>query len=236
MAGIIYTPQLFIFDAIVQLIILISIIIMFVKTRELYNLSMQKGIKFLNNSMLFFLIGFTARFIVTLINFFKFGYVDSFEQTLFGLIFLFINIYASFMGGLYLAYCLVWRQFEKDRFNRSKFKNLILINFFALTVVAIDLYLITVVGFHTPYLFFIIIICILIFAIVMNCHHCSCCKMGGKNLNPFISLAGLGLGVYIATLIENLIFKYFYTIHYYMWGIIVVFILAFLYHVTRVSK
>jgi hypothetical protein len=236
MSDILYTPQLFIFDVIVQTVILISILIMFVKTRELYNLSMQKGIKYLNNAMLFFLIGFLIRISTVFINFFKYGFVDAFEKSLLGLIFTFFNLYTSFLGGLFLAYCIIWRHFERDHFTHSKHGKFFMLNFFTFIIVIIDLLMMVFLRLKTPILFFSLIILILILAISMNCKHCKHKHIGGKNINPFISLVGLGLGVYLVLLIENLIYPFFFTIHYYTWGLSAVFTLAFLYHVMRVSK
>ena len=70
MADILYTPQLLIFDTIVHLTIVTAIVIMYWKTRELYSLSFQKGIKYLNNAMLCYLIGFFSKFVFSI---FKIG-------------------------------------------------------------------------------------------------------------------------------------------------------------------
>lgn len=230
-----YTLQLFIFDLVTQLIILIAIVIMYVKTRELYSLSLQKGIKYLNNAMLFYFIGFFARLITTSLDFSD-GVYRSFETTLVGLGLVSINIYASLLGGLFLAYCLVWRLFEKDQF-KSKYlwrKSVLYVS--ALIIVGIDIYLIAFCKVKIPYLFYAGAIGALLFAIISSTKRCCKLHKPAEGLNPFISLVGLGLGVYIATLIENLLYNFLFTIHYYAAGIYVVFTLAFLYNVLKLSR
>ena len=229
-----YTLQLFIFDLVTQLIILIAIVIMYVKTRELYSLSLQKGIKYLNNAMLFYFIGFFARLITTSLDFSD-GVYRSFETTLVGLGLVSINIYASLLGGLFLAYCLVWRLFEKEQF-KGKNLHVIVLYVFALAMVTIDMYLMIMYNAKIPYLFYISAIGALLFAIISNTVRCCKLHKQTKGLNPFLSLVGLGLGVYIATLIENLLYNFLFTIHYYAAGIYVVFSLAFLYNVLKLSK
>lgn len=230
-----YTPQLFTFDVVTQLIILISIIIMYIKTRELYSLSLQKGIKYLNNAMLFYFIGFSARLITTLLDFFSDGVYRSFEATVYGLGLVYINIYTSLLGGFFLAYCLVWRLFEKEQF-KGKNLHVIVLYVFALAMVTIDMYLMIMYNAKIPYLFYISAIGALLFAIISNTVRCCKLHKQTKGLNPFLSLVGLGLGVYIATLIENLLYNFLFTIHYYAAGIYVVFSLAFLYNVLKLSK
>ena len=56
------------------------------------------------------------------------------------------------------------------------------------------------------------------------------------DINPFLSLVGLGLGVYVAILIETLVAPYLFTVHYYMQMLVVVFTLAFMYNIIKLTK
>jgi len=224
------------FDTIVPVVVLVAISVMYLKTRELYQLSLQKGIKYLNNAMLFYFIGFSVRLLSIYLDFFYDGIVGTYETTFMGLGLVFINIYASFIGGLYLAYCLVWRSFEKDRFTNFHPLKVFIVYLVAFLIVASDIYLMVFHRFRVPLIFYASVIGVLIAAIIMNCRHCNVQTKKQTNINPFLSLAGLGLGVYIATLVENLIDPFFFGIHYYAWGIIMVFTLAFMYHVLRIAR
>jgi hypothetical protein len=208
---------------------------MYVKTRELYQLSLQKGIKYLNNAMIFYFIGFAALFIKTILDFTSDGMYGTFQSTSFGLILVFLNIFGALLGGYFLAYCLVWRNLEGHIKYRNIMKKLVLY-VIALFVVAIDMCLIVFQNMSIPILFYVTVIGALLFAIVSN--HKRCCKMHikTKDPNPFLSFVGLALGIYIFTLIENLFVRYLFTIHYYMWGLHIVFTLAFLYHIIKLSK
>ena len=55
-------------------------------------------------------------------------------------------------------------------------------------------------------------------------------------INPFLSLVGLGLGVYIVTLIIGIFEPILFTVHYYAWFLALVFTLTFLYHVLKLAK
>lgn len=236
MADITYTAQLFIFDIVVHIIILISIIAMYIKTRELYSLSLQRGIKYLNNAMLFFLLGFLSKFASTLIGFLSGGAYGSFEQSLPGFFLIFINLYTSLLGGFFLAYCLVWRLFEKEQLRSRNLSRMVFLSVLALIIVTTDIYLMIGYNVNVPYFFFATAIGGLLFAIMLNSIRCSKMHISSKNLNPFLSLVGLGLGVYVVTLIETLFRPFLFTVHYYTWGVMVVFTLSFMYNVIKLTK
>jgi len=98
-----------------------------------------------------------------------------------------------------------------------------------------DIFLIVNYNFRTAFLFYGVVFTMLILAIFISCRHCHI-RARSRDLNPFISLVGLGLGVYIVILIENLLQPFFFTIHYYVWGVATVLCLTFLYHVTKLLR
>jgi len=231
-----YTTELFIFDTLTQFVIVIATIIMYVKTRELWQLSLQKGIKYLNNAMLYYIISFGIRYTMSVLDFAADQTYGTFQSSTWGLILSVFNIYGAFMGGLYLAYSLVWRKFEKDRIKRFHPLRLTIINIIVILLIAVDMYLIVANKQNIPFIFFGVVIGGLIYAITANCIRCSKRDIKITNINPFLSLVGLGLGVYIVIFFENLFVRQFFPIHYYASGLGVVFSIAFLYNILKIAK
>jgi len=106
----------------------------------------------------------------------------------------------------------------------------------ALIIVSLDMFLMVKHGANTPYFFFGIVIAWILYAVITNCKLCKNFGRTCGDINPFLSLVALGLGVYIVFLIENLLDTFLFTIHYYMWGLAVIFTLAFLYNVMKIIK
>lgn len=236
MSEMLYSSQLFIFDSIVQISFLIVSIILFIKTRALFKLSLQKGIKYFNTAMFFFIFSFSFKYIIVSMDFLTDGIVGTFEATLIGLILTTLNIYAAFIGGFYLGYSLVWRKFEKDRVKKQDFRRIKIVNLAAFILIFTDMYLIINHNFNTPYFFFLSIISFILYAIMVNCKICKCQGRGSKDVNPFLSLVGLGLGVYLMFFIESLLSPYLFTFHYYTNLLAMVFSLTFLYNFMRLTK
>jgi len=231
-----YTPQLLIFDLVTQLVIVIATVIMYVKTRELWKLSLQKGLKFLNNAMAFYIVSFGLGLFTTVLDFFSDGIYGTYQITQVGLILSFINMYGGFMGGLYLAYSLMWRYFEKDRIKRSHPWRVVTLNIIVGIFLVGDLFLMIKFNLAVPYLFMVTVILALVYAISANCVRCSKMDISTQNINPFLSLVGLGLGVYIVFLLESLLVGFLFNVHYYSMGLAVVFTVAFLYNILKLSK
>jgi hypothetical protein len=230
-----FTTQQFIFDNITQLTIIVAIVVMYLRTRELYSLSLQKGIKYLNNAMFFYFFNIGGKYVVTLFDFFTDRTYGTFEQSTAGLVLSMVSMFAAAMGGFFLAYCLVWRRFEKEDMGLHSRKALWLY-LAAAVIVAIDIYLIVNRSFLAPFLFFGTMVAVLSYAIISN--YIQCCKQrrGSKDLNPFLALAGMGLGVYIVLFIETLVRPFLFTIHFYAMGLATMFSLAFLYQVVKVVR
>jgi len=227
-----YTNQLFIFDSITTLIIIAATIYLFAKSRELYKLSLQKGLKYLNNAMFFFLISFSVSYVRIIVDFQDrtFGTI---ENSFLGVILLGFNLFPAMVGGYYLGYSLLWRKFEKDRIKRFHPERITVLYSIVAILVLADIYLMVKLGSKIPFIFFILTISFILYAIYKNFELCRKYVRHCQDTNPFMSLVGLGLGVYIAFFVENLLVNTLFTIHYYAMAITVVFTLAFVYNFVK---
>jgi len=232
----IFTPQLFIFDTITQLFITIACIVLFVRTRELYNLSLQKGLKYFSTAMVFYIISFSIRYTSTVFDFIIDLTYGTFEQSIIGISLSALNIFAAIMGALYLALSLMWRMIEKDQIKKSHFAKILGMYIFAALIVIVDMFLVIKYSLSTPYIFFGVTIAVLLYAILANHQCCKKLHMRTSDPNPFMSIMGLSLGVYVIFLIESILDPILFTIHYYVWGIAVVLVMAVVYHVVRLVK
>jgi hypothetical protein len=159
------------------------------------------------------------------------GIFGNYNTTVIGLGLTFLNLLTSLLGGFFLAYSLIWRHLEKPM-RRKNMSKMLFLYVLALTVVITDMYLIIIYNFKTPFVFFSAAIIVLLLAFYLNNKY----HKHSKDINPFLSLVGLGLGVYIVLFIENLIIERLFTVHYYAMGIAAIFTVAFLYHVIRLSR
>ncbi len=97
------------------IIIAISLIIYF-STKELYELSKHKGIKYFRLAFLYFAIAYFFRtFILFIIRYFNIGRILDFSPRLFGPLTMFIFMYASTMAILYLLYSLIWKKLGENK-------------------------------------------------------------------------------------------------------------------------
>jgi len=95
-------------------IIAISLIIYF-GTKELYNLTSHKGIKYFRMAFLFFAIAFFFRsFIKFLILYFDLEIFD-FNLQMVGMVSFLIFMYASSMAIFYLLYSVMWKKWTGDK-------------------------------------------------------------------------------------------------------------------------
>ncbi len=222
------TTETFIFDSVINLALFIILILVYTKTRELYTLSLEKGIRYLNYAMLFYLIGISFNYAIVLVNFLTQEY---FAVTPLTLIIRFFNIMGSSLGGFYLAYCIMWRKFEHFRKSPTIITaKLVCISLF---IASAETFLLVNYGVQIPFIYFGILIAVLLFAILTN-HECCTKKQKEMPVNPYLSLVGLSLGVYVVLFIEALLLPVLFTVHFYSKAIVLVFALTFYYHVQRV--
>ncbi len=215
-----------IFDIVHNTIVILVAFLVYRKTRELYKLSMQRGICYFSGAMIFFMISYLFRYITIISNFITEG---AFMSSVSGLMVNFLNVYAAAMGGFYLAYSLVWRKLEGRGSHLGIAAFLFAVGF---TITLADTYLLITYGVTQFYFFFVTVILFLLLAIISNCKRCVKCH----DMGPFLSLVGLGLGVFVVIFIENLSLPFLYTIHYYSSAITLVFSLALLYNVIKITK
>ena len=93
-------------------IILCSLLVYF-GTRELYELSSHKGIKYFRLSFLFFAISYFFRsFIKFIVHYFNVGCVSEFLPGFYGAVTLFLFMYFSSIAIFYLLYSVMWKKWN----------------------------------------------------------------------------------------------------------------------------
>lgn len=92
-------------------IIIVCSLMIYFGTRELYNLSSHKGIKYFRMAFLFFAIAYFFRsFIKFIIQYFNIQEILEFSPQAFGPVSLFLFMYFSSMAIFYLLYSVMWRK------------------------------------------------------------------------------------------------------------------------------
>lgn len=104
-----FLGNMFWIELLYSLIIIISCAIIYFKTKELYEISSYKGIKYFGSSFLFFGIAFFSRLVLRLVAIANGP--NSVDRFLFSLGYI-IFLYAGLMAGFYLIYSSVWKQFK----------------------------------------------------------------------------------------------------------------------------
>ena len=116
-------------ELIYSFVIVVCSLMIYYATKEMYELSSYKGIKYFRQSFLFFAVAYFFRyFIIFLLTLFN---IDDFLGLSIRQVYpfsLFVFLYSSTMAVFYLVYSVMWK-----RWNNNKL-NLILFNFFALVL------------------------------------------------------------------------------------------------------
>lgn len=134
-------------------IILCSLMIYF-STKEVYELSSYKGIKFFRKAFLFFALAYFFRyFIAVLLIFFGIKGILDISPLFIGVISLFIFLYSSAMAVFYLSYSVMWKKWN------HKMKDYIL-HIFAIAIAFIGIL------FASEVIYFLINIVLLIFVTI----------------------------------------------------------------------
>lgn len=103
-------------ELIYSFIIIFASLIIYFSTKELYELSKHKGIKYFRLAFLYFAIAYFFRtFILFIIRYFSLNRILEFSPRLFGPITLFIFMYASTMAILYLLYSIIWKKLGEEK-------------------------------------------------------------------------------------------------------------------------
>ena len=104
----------FIIEIFYSLIIIISSLLIYFSTIEIYKLSSHKGLKYFRNAFLFFALAYFFRFVIQfIIIIFNLQRIFHFHPYAIGLITLFVFMYASTMAMFYLLYSVMWKKLPK---------------------------------------------------------------------------------------------------------------------------
>ena len=222
-------PQFLIFETATHFIVVLSCFLVYKKTKELYKLSLQKGLKYFYKAFWYYIFCFILRYLLVIMESYK---VEGLRL----LIINFIVLYCAMVGGFYLAYSLMWRRFEKENLKKHI---LILPYIVALGISFLEMYLFSRFGIQTPYIFFSIMIITLLFALIENFKE-QCCKpkrvKSDTIINPYLSTVGLGFGIYLLLFIEEMLVAVLPTIHFYSWTIVTITCVTVAYNVIHLSK
>lgn len=97
-------------------IIIVCSLMIYFGTKELYDLSAYKGIKYFRQSFLFFAIAYFFRsFIMILLFLFASPMVLDISPRIFGGITLFLFMYFSAMAAFYLVFSIMWKEWERKK-------------------------------------------------------------------------------------------------------------------------
>src|SRR4030042_1399496 len=100
-------------EIIYSFVIIICSLMVYFGTRELYELSSYKGIKYFRQAFLFFAVAYFFRsFIKFVMDYFKISRILDFSPMIFGQFSLLLFMYFSSMAVFYLIYSLMWKKWN----------------------------------------------------------------------------------------------------------------------------
>jgi len=160
-------------ELIYSFVIILCSLMVYYATREMYELSSYKGIKYFRQSFLFFAIAYFSRyFIQFFLVLFKVQDILEFSPMYIGWITLFVFLFSSAMAVFYLLYSVMWK-----KWNHSKLK-IIMFNIFAFLIAFIGA---SIRGIIVSLLLNIILLAFVLF-ILSVAYKDSKDKKKGKNL------------------------------------------------------
>jgi hypothetical protein len=119
-------------ELIYSFVIIICSLMVYYSTKEMYELSSYKGIKYFREAFLFFAIAYFFRYFIQFFLFlFNIRDILEFSPAYIGWISLFVFLYSSSMAIFYLLYSVMWK-----KWNHSKSK-ILLFNLLALVIALI---------------------------------------------------------------------------------------------------
>ena len=102
-------------ELIYSIVVIASSLIIYFSTREIYNLTSHKGIKYFRTAFLFFALSFFFRFIIKLVIVaFNLPRILNIHPFFFDVGILFLFMYASTMAMFYLLYSVMWKKLENN--------------------------------------------------------------------------------------------------------------------------
>ncbi len=100
-------------ELIYSFVIIACSLMVYFSTKEMYELSSHKGIKYFRMAFLFFAVAFFFRFFIRfLLMFFNIPRTFEFSHRFIGTSTLFLFLYASSMAIFYLLYSLIWKKWD----------------------------------------------------------------------------------------------------------------------------
>jgi hypothetical protein len=123
-------------ELIYSFVIIICSLMIYYSTKEMYELSSYKGIKYFRYAFLFFAIAYFFRsFIKMLLVYFGASRIIDINPGFMGLITLFIFMYFGSLAVFYLVYSLMWKQWNG--------KSIVILGIFQILSIAISFIIIT---------------------------------------------------------------------------------------------
>ncbi|MEN7982661.1 MAG: hypothetical protein ABFQ65_04390 [Nanoarchaeota archaeon] len=115
-------------ELIYSFVIIVCSLMIYFSTKEMYELSSHKGIKYFRMAFLFFAVAFFFRFSIRfLLMFFNIPRTFEFSHRFIGTSTLFLFLYASSMAIFYLLYSLIWKKWKFKKIGIYAFHFLALI-------------------------------------------------------------------------------------------------------------
>lgn len=115
-----------IYELVYSFIVVAICLTIYFKTKEIYNLTSHKGIKYFRLTFLFFAISYALNFVsrIFFMNLHRFFELTQAEVFLFGTI-LIITLYLNLIAPLYLIYSIIWKRIKSKLFQRTWFLHVI---------------------------------------------------------------------------------------------------------------
>lgn len=115
-------------ELIYSFVIIICSLMIYHATKEMYELSSHKGIKYFRQSFLFFAIAYFFRyFILSVLFFFNVHEVLEISPGFLGWVSIFVFLYSSSMAIFYLLYSVMWKKWNESRLKIYLFNTLALV-------------------------------------------------------------------------------------------------------------
>jgi len=208
-------------ELIYSFVIVICSLMIYYATKEMYELSSYKGLKYFREAFLFFGVAYFFRYSIKFfLMIFNINHILDISPMYIGKISLFVFLYSSSMAVFYLLYSVMWK-----KWNKSKLK-IYLFNLFALVVALIG---VSFRGFETDLILILALLAFILF-ILYSAYHESKDKKKGKSLFViYLLLAIFGALNVIDILIPNFL-------KLYQLGIYLVSILLFMIILYKVLK
>ncbi|MFH1052903.1 MAG: hypothetical protein V1740_00645 [Candidatus Woesearchaeota archaeon] len=111
-----FDPSLYGIEFIYTILVVILCALVYFKTKEAYDLTKYKGIKYFRNAFLFFGLAYLARFLLHIITFTVFAFDFFVPRRLFFPIAMIPVGYLSTLAIFYLTYSLVWKKINYPYF------------------------------------------------------------------------------------------------------------------------